>query len=597
MDRRLDISVAEAIVLGLIAQGVCDFFVVFGHGTTELGDVLRTYSEAGAVRCHPVRHETEAAHAATASRWMHGRRAAVVTSIGPGALHALAGSLVAASNGIGVWHLYGDETTEDEGPNMQQLPGRHQASFLRLASEMGTAYSLHTPGAVGAALRRGVETVEHPYSPGPFFLLLPMNTQGSIVERFNIDELPIHRPGRLGTAPPEAVSRAVEVLASPSRVVVKVGGGARGLRSQVERLLELADAVAVLSPVSSDVLDHRHPRNMLIGGSKGSSCGNHAMQRAETLVVIGSRGVCQADCSRTGYPLVRHVININADIATADHYQRTEALVGEGAATLSALCDALEGGVTPDVGMPSQWLKECASAKEQWLAWCEARRAMPTLFDDVWRRSVLTQPAAIDAIAAVVLPRGGRLIFDAGDVQANGFQMVAPTTENTVTTDGGSSYMGFASSALLARAVHDDGRPLVAVCGDGSFTMNPQVLIDGVALGVRGCIVVLDNRRMAAISSLQRAQYGVDFATSDDVAVDYVAWASSVTGVRAWFGGDDVASLRVALEYALAHDGVSLVHVPVYFGDEPLGGLGSYGRWNVGPWVPEVQRLRHEIAL
>jgi 3D-(3,5/4)-trihydroxycyclohexane-1,2-dione acylhydrolase (decyclizing) len=46
----------------------------------------------------------------------------VVTSIGPGALHALAASIAPASDGIGVWYLFGDETTEDEGPNMQQIP-------------------------------------------------------------------------------------------------------------------------------------------------------------------------------------------------------------------------------------------------------------------------------------------------------------------------------------------------------------------------------------------------------------------------------------------------------------------------------------------
>ena len=48
---------------------------------------------------------------------------------------------------------------------------------------------------------------------------------------------------------------------------------------------------------------------------------------------------------------------------------------------------------------------------------------------------------------------------------------------------------------------------------------------------------------------------------------------------------------------ALAHDGLALVHVPVYFGDDPLGGLGAYGRWNVGNWVSDTQALRHEIGL
>jgi len=125
------------------------------------------------------------------------------------------------------------------------------------------------------------------------------------------------------------------------------------------------------------------------------------------------------------------------------------------------------------------------------------------------------------------------------------------------------------------------------------------VLIDGAAHGAQGCVVVLDNRRMGAISSLQVAQYGkgCDHATSDHVAVDYVPWARSVAGVAAFWGGTSVAELEVAMESALAHDGISLVHVPVYWGDDPLGGLGTWGRWNVGSWVHETQVLRHEIGL
>jgi 3D-(3,5/4)-trihydroxycyclohexane-1,2-dione acylhydrolase (decyclizing) len=47
--------------------------------------------------------------------------------------------------------------------------------------------------------------------------------------------------------------------------------------------------------------------------------------------------------------------------------------------------------------------------------------------------------------------------------------------------------------------------------------------------------------------------------------------------------------LRGALERAFAHRGLSVVHVPVYFGDDPRGGLGAYGQWNVGNWVATVE--------
>ena len=44
------------------------------------------------------------------------------------------------------------------------------------------------------------------------------------------------------------------------------------------------------------------------------------------------------------------------------------------------------------------------------------------------------------------------------------------------------------------------------------------------------------------------------------------------------------------LDAAHKHDGLSVIHVPVYSGDNELGGLGAWGQWNVGNWCDDVQR-------
>ena len=137
----------------------------------------------------------------------------------------------------------------------------------------------------------------------------------------------------------------------------------------------------------------------------------------------------------------------------------------------------------------------------------------------------------------------------------------------------------------------------LALTGDGSFTMNPQILIDGVEHGARGCILLLDNGRMGAITGLQNDQYGQGFATWNTLRVDYLAWARAVPGLLALDGGRTPEALQSALKQAGKHSGLSLIHVPVYFGPDPLGGMGVYGRWNVGNWCEDVQALRHEIGL
>lgn len=58
--QRVDLTLSEAIVLGLLRQGVCTFLAVLGHGSTEVGEVLRVYEAAGLVRTFGVRSEIEA---------------------------------------------------------------------------------------------------------------------------------------------------------------------------------------------------------------------------------------------------------------------------------------------------------------------------------------------------------------------------------------------------------------------------------------------------------------------------------------------------------------------------------------------------------
>ena len=158
--------------------------------------------------------------------------------------------------------------------------------------------------------------------------------------------------------------------------------------------------------------------------------------------------------------------------------------------------------------------------------------------------------------------------------------------------------MGFAVSALLATALTEAPFYGVAFSGDGSFTMNPQILLDGVEHGACGCIVLLDNRRMGAISGLQRAHMRCDFATHDGVEVDYVARARSVAGVKGIACVYSPDALVDALEEARAYAGLSLIHVFPHITEKiRLENWQAFGRWNVGNWVSETQALRRQIGL
>ena len=589
LDSTVTVSLSEGLVLGLLKQGVRKYFAIFGHGSTDLGEVLRIYDEEAVTRTINCRNEVAMAHAATALAWQYGETCAVITSIGPGALQAMAGSLAAASNGVGVYHIYGDETTQGEGYNMQQIPKQQQGLFGQIGALMGQSYVLHTPGALRDCMRRGTGCVHHPYKAGPFYVLLPLNTQPQLTQ-VNLASL----PGALAipaVAPADGKvhADALTLIAGSKRPVIKAGGGTRGHDEMVRKLAERIGAVVVQSPGSTGVLADAHPQNMHVGGSKGSICGNYAMENADLLIAMGTRAVCQADCSGVGYPKAQAVININGDLADLMHYANTVGLPGDISAVTSQLLDHIASSNSIDAADRSDWLDACAAQKQAWSRFKTERYAAAPMQDEAWGRQVLTQPAAIKIAADHARDLNAAKFFDAGDVQANGFQIVEDERTGDTYTETGASYMGFAVSALLASGVADEPRYGVAFTGDGSFMMNPQILIDGVEHGVKGMIVLFDNRRMAAITGLQHAQYGEEFRTSDGVSVDYVQMASSVQGVKAVFAGFDQGGLREALVEASGFDGLSLVHVPVYAGTDDIGGMGAYGSWNVGNWVDDVQ--------
>src|SRR5262245_280208 len=276
VNKLVDGTLAEALVLGLLKQGVRKYLAIFGHGSTDLGEVLRLYEAEGVTRTFNCRNEVAMAHAATALRWQYGELPAVVTSIGPGAMQAFAGALAAASNGVGVYHIYGDETTLGEGYNMQQVPKEEQGLFGQMTAILGRSYVLHTPEAIRDALRRGAITVNHPYRAGPFFLLLPLNTQPACLA-LNLAALPA-RPSLPVMAPADDddIDVAAQLVAEARSVAIKAGGGTRGHDKAVRRLAEAAGAAVVLSPGSTGVLPDAHAQNMHVGGSKGSIGGNFA---------------------------------------------------------------------------------------------------------------------------------------------------------------------------------------------------------------------------------------------------------------------------------------------------------------------------------
>src|SRR5260370_29396810 len=118
------------------------------------------------------------------------------------------------------------------------------------------------------------------------------------------------------------------------------------------------------------------------------------MQHAELVIMIGSRAVCQADCSGIGYKSATHVININGDIADVTHYNQTTALVGDISAIVDALASRLENNAIQAGAAKQAWLAACGVKKKEWREYRYAAVNAVPISGQVWQRPALGQPAA-----------------------------------------------------------------------------------------------------------------------------------------------------------------------------------------------------------
>ena len=586
MARFKTLSLAEAVAAFLAENGIQYLFGIGGHGNTTLLEALTPYHGKRKFRVVDVQHEAVAAHAATALRWAHGIESAVFTSIGPGWLNTLIGQATAMSDGYGYLVFAGDKTTAYEGPNMQQIMRDGQFGFASVAGAVAKqAYTLIDPRNAYTILPEALAKTREKGSGGPVNIFLPMNLQAA-PHNYNMDMLlrRVEQPAGGLRPHPGQVRLAVEEIRRHKRIAMRVGGGARGAGEAVKRLAEKIGAAVIMGPVAMDTVESGFPLNVGPAGSKGSISGNYAAEQASLIINVGGRGVCQADCSGTLYSKAKAFLNINLNEVEAQRYDGM-ALVGDTRAAIEDLLAEINKGEPISPG--SSWVASLTRAKRKWQRYLDSFYKHPVI------GGKLTQPAAIKTIDDYVNTFRGIKIFDAGDVQAHGFQICRHIEPGTWLNETGNSCMGFGICAAFGLGLVPGGKYPTAIIGDGSFLMQAQAVRDMVKHGSNCTVVVLGNQAMGAITALQWAQRYRGFATVDapkTPPVDFAQLAASM-GCESFTPEPNLDSLAECLDKAYRHRGPAVVDVKVHLGEESYSALGAFGRWNVGPWSGTVEGI------
>jgi len=217
------------------------------------------------------------------------------------------------------------------------------------------------------------------------------------------------------------------------------------------------------------------------------------------------------------------------------------------------------------------------------------RERHPILMDAYWGAPVLTQPAAIRIATAWARHTAQSVSSDAGDVQANGFQIVEDDHPGQTFTEDRRFLHGLCGLGPAATAVASS--PFYGGA-DRRWFLHHEPANPGSTAASMGRAAASCCSTTGAWAPLAACRKPVwqQLCHLNTLQVDYLRWASAIPGC--WSGGgSNPEALQIALEEAGSHAGLTLIHLPVYYGPDPLGGMGGFTALERSNWCEDAAEI------
>ena len=382
----------------------------------------------------------------------------------------------------------------------REYRGREAFQESELASGIGSlarwAVELERPGDTARVLGEGIRQLTNG-RPGPIVLALPEDILGADVAQDAASGPVPH----LGPPPDrEAVSEAVKWLAASRRGVILAGAGITRARAS-KRLLALAEELAI--PVIAswrrpDVVPNDHPGYLGATGLWSPPTVRARLDEADVLLVIGARlNQVASHGYRIPAPGTRW-IHVDLEPRTGGRGLRAPdlAIASDAARFLDLAWADLRGKVLDAENRGSR-IERMVDDRAAYLAASEVAAGE-------WTGPGVHPGRVIGALQAA-LPPNAILTTDAGNLVgwlARGYRFLRPGT--FLGTTSGS--MGYAVPAAIAASLIHGDRPVVAVCGDGGFSMTMAELETAVREGARPIVIVLDDGGYGTVRMYQDRQ-------------------------------------------------------------------------------------------
>jgi acetolactate synthase-1/2/3 large subunit len=494
-------SVAEAVVDGLLANGVSTLFALPGVQNDPFFDALFHARERIRV-IHP-RHEQAAGYMALGAALATGRPQAMSVVPGPGFLNAAAALATAYSCNARVFSVIGQIPLHAIGAKRGELHEIEDQSGI-LATMSGWSgmarAAAEVPGLIASAFRAMLSG-----RPRPAALEVPMD-----VWRLSAP-LPPQRVAEPEPPPPldgEAVERAAALLGAAERPMVLAGGGALDCAEDVRAIAEALDAPVLSFRMGRGVLDAGHPLEVR------APVGHRLWAEADAVLAVGTRGsTAFAAWGTAGLRIVR----VEADAEEIARFGGPDiALHGDARAILPALRAALPATPRARAG----WRAAVAAAKAEVMGRVAAR---------------LAPQAAILRAIRQALPADGVLVTDLTQIGYAAGLLFPAHGPRRFLSPGYQGTLGWSFGAALgAKAVLPE-RPVLSIAGDGGFLFQVQELATAVQHRIPLVAVVFNDNAFGNVRLLQDRQFGGRRIASDLVNPDFVRLAESfgAQGLRA----------------------------------------------------------------
>jgi 3D-(3,5/4)-trihydroxycyclohexane-1,2-dione acylhydrolase (decyclizing) len=537
-------------------------FGIFGHGVVVgLGEALA--AKDNKLKFYQAKNEQGAGHAAMGFAKQHRRRRmmAVCSSIGPGALNMVTAAATATVNRIPVLFLPGDAfACRQPDPVLQQVEIPHD--YTNTASDAFRAVSrywdrVQRPEQLMTAMINAFRVLTDPAETGAVTVALPQDVQGEAYdypEEF-LSKRVHHIERRIPTK--GQIERAAALLKAAKKPLVICGGGVRysDAGKELETFCESFHIPFGETQAGKGTLLWDNPWNLSGIGVTGSLAANKIAKDADLVIALGTRLGDFTTCSKWLFqnPDAK-ILGINT--APFDAYKMNgEPLIADAKLTLAALIEAA-------AGYRSSWGNKVEKARAEWKAevdrlYSEDAAAAPD------GSPLLSQVRVLGELNDRLLPKDAIAVSGSGSVPSDMQRVWRVRTPDTYHMEYGFSCMGYEVAAALGAKIASPEREVVAIVGDGAYTMLHSELLTAVQENKKIIVVVLDNAGFHCIDNLQHSQgiehFGNEWKTRNDssgrlegeaVQVDYAKNGESwgALGLRA----RTPAELERAVKEALA---------------------------------------------